>query len=386
MNVVFQPVKVAGVKPVVPDVQNMTATNFMPAVVKPGHLSLPPEAASMIPKLVSELSSGKSVINYGEGTTVKISQFADKMLDQVGMMNIGEFQKPLTDVLVLCSTTNGQSIQSGKLNSRIPFMNRMRLWFSSTKTRAMSNINSVRGQIDDITKQLVTKEGDLLKSIQTMEEMYVLNMQEYYALMAHIEAAEKVLATKKTDLEMFILEFNQTQGQKDPLVALEVQNKRDFIDSLDKKLYDLRAISLACLDTAPMIRNEQKSSTRMIEKFRNVRSMAIPLWKKQAALMLTSLENNRAAILGKTIDDNTNQMVRANATQTAANTVATARLSERGILDVDTMEHVNQVLIDSINETMTIAEEGKQYRANAATRFEELKQSLNVNVVQRGMS
>jgi len=170
------------------------------------------------------------------------------------------------------------------------------------------------------------------------------------------------------------------------LVALEVQNKRDFIDSLDKKLYDLRAISLACLDTAPMIRNEQKSSTRMIEKFRNVRSMAIPLWKKQAALMLTSLENNRAAILGKTIDDNTNQMVRANATQTAANTVATARLSERGILDVDTMEHVNQVLIDSINETMTIAEEGKQYRANATTRFEELKQSLNVNVVQRGMS
>lgn len=78
MNSVFQPVKVAGVKPVVPDVQNMVATNFMPAVVKPGHLSLPPEAAQMIPKLVSELSSGKSVINYGEGTTVKISQFAEE--------------------------------------------------------------------------------------------------------------------------------------------------------------------------------------------------------------------------------------------------------------------------------------------------------------------
>jgi len=213
--------------------------------------------------------------------------------------------------------------------------------------------------------------------------MYIMNMQEYYAIIAHIKAIEQVIARRKIELDQFI---QQNTGSKDPLVGLEVSNRQDFLVSLDKKMYDLRVISLACIETAPMIRSEQRSSTRSIEKFRSVISMAIPLWKKQAALMVSSLENQRAAALGKQIDDTTNQMVRNNANAVAKNSVDTARLNERGVLDVETMEHVNEVLINSINETLQIAEEGKQYRANAAVKFEELKQTLNLNVVQKGLS
>jgi uncharacterized protein YaaN involved in tellurite resistance len=307
------------------------------------------------------------------------------MLDQVSMMNIGDFQKPLTDILVLCGTVNSQSISSGYMNSKIPFMNRAKLWFAGTKARAVSNINSVRGQIDDIVKDLIKNEGDCRKNIQTMEEMYLLNMQEYYSIMAHIEAIEYVMAQRNAELVSFTKEYEQSAG-KDPLIALEIQNKYDDINEMDKKLYDLRVISLACLDTAPMIRNEQRSSTRSIEKFRNVRVMAIPMWKKQSMLLISSLGNARAAQLGNTLDNATNNMAKANANQVAANTVATAKLGERGVLDVETMEHVNKVLTDSINEMLTIADEGRAYRANAAVRFEELKQSLNQNVVMKGMS
>jgi uncharacterized protein YaaN involved in tellurite resistance len=337
----------------------------------------------MIPKLVAELSSGKSILGFGQGATTKISQFADKMLDQVSMSNIGDFQKPLTDVLVLCGTVNAQSVHSGKLNSSIPLFNRVKLWFAGTKARAISNINSVREQINDITKELVKKDADLVKNVSVMEDMYIMNMQEYYAIIAHIKAIEQVIARRKIELDQFI---QQNTGSKDPLVGLEVSNRQDFLVSLDKKMYDLRVISLACIETAPMIRSEQRSSTRSIEKFRSVISMAIPLWKKQAALMVSSLENQRAAALGKQIDDTTNQMVRNNANAVAKNSVDTARLNERGVLDVETMEHVNEVLINSINETLQIAEEGKQYRANAAVKFEELKQTLNLNVVQKGLS
>ena len=378
----FSPVRITDIQMDVPKTQMATA-QFMPTVVSSEELPLPPEVTQMIPKLVAELSSGKSILGFGQGATTKISQFADKMLDQVSMSNIGDFQKPLTDVLVLCGTVNAQSVHSGKLNSSIPLFNRVKLWFAGTKARAISNINSVREQINDITKELVKKDADLVKNVSVMEDMYIMNMQEYYAIIAHIKAIEQVIARRKIELDQFI---QQNTGSKDPLVGLEVSNRQDFLVSLDKKMYDLRVISLACIETAPMIRSEQRSSTRSIEKFRSVISMAIPLWKKQAALMVSSLENQRAAALGKQIDDTTNQMVRNNANAVAKNSVDTARLNERGVLDVETMEHVNEVLINSINETLQIAEEGKQYRANAAVKFEELKQTLNLNVVQKGLS
>lgn len=378
----FSPVRITDIQMDVPKIQMATA-QFMPTVVSSEELPLPPEVTQMIPKLVAELSSGKSILGFGQGATTKISQFADKMLDQVSMSNIGDFQKPLTDVLVLCGTVNAQSVHSGKLNSSIPLFNRVKLWFAGTKARAISNINSVREQINDITKELVKKDADLVKNVSVMEDMYIMNMQEYYAIIAHIKAIEQVIARRKIELDQFI---QQNTGSKDPLVGLEVSNRQDFLVSLDKKMYDLRVISLACIETAPMIRSEQRSSTRSIEKFRSVISMAIPLWKKQAALMVSSLENQRAAALGKQIDDTTNQMVRNNANAVAKNSVDTARLNERGVLDVETMEHVNEVLINSINETLQIAEEGKQYRANAAVKFEELKQTLNLNVVQKGLS
>lgn len=375
----FKPVSVLSPTAVVPNKLPNSET-FLPTAVNPNELPLPPEVARMIPALVADLNKGTSIIDFGEGATVKVSQFADKMLDQVAMTNIGDFQKPLTDVLVLCSTVNAQSIRSGALNSKIPFFNKLKLWFSTTKVKAISNINSVRDQIDDITKELIKKEADLRKNIDTMEDMYMLNMQEYYALIAHIKALEQVQAEKQTDLDRFVA---QNQSTTDPLVALEISNRQDYLDSVDKKIYDLKAISLACLQTAPMIRNEQKSSSRSIEKFRSVRSMAIPLWKKQATLMVSSLENAKSASLGKQIDDTTNAMVISNSNAVAQNVVDTARLNERGVLDVATLEHANNTLIESIKDVIQIQEEGKQYRASASIKFEELKQSLNQNVVQR---
>ena len=378
----FSPIRITDVTAVSPKV-SVTSSDFLPVAVNAAEMPLPKEVTVMIPKLVAELNSKKSIIDFGEGATVKVSQFADKMLDQVSMTNIGDFQKPLTDVLVLCGTVNARSIHNGKLNSRIPFLNRIKLMFAGVKARAVSNINSVRGQIDDITKELIKKEADLLKNLSAMEDMYQLNIQEYYALLAHTKALEQVIYARTEELAQFKL---QNQNSSDPMVALEIGNRTDFLTSLDKKLYDLRAISFACLNTAPQIRNEQRSSERSIEKFRNVRSMAIPLWKKQAAIMISSLENSKTAALGKQIDDTTNQMVKDNADATAKNTVDTARMNERGVLDVETLEHANEVLINSISEMLTIAEDGKKYRADAEVKFGELKKSLNLNVVGMGMS
>lgn len=372
MKEAFKPVRVAAFP--------LVSKTFSPA--KATVEVLPKEVQDLVPKLMLELTSGKSVVDFGEGTTANVAKFADDMLNHVSMTNIGEFQKPLTEILVLCTSVNAKSISSGSLNSRMPFVQRAKLWFSNTKTRVISNINSVKDQIDSISKELVKREDGLRKNINTLEDMYKHNMQEYYVTMAHIKAIENVVSTKTEELKIFKL---NNQGSSDPLVALEVNTRQSFLTSLDRKLYDLRATSLACVATAPMILSEQESSERSIEKFRSVRSMAIPQWKKQAVMMISSMENQAAAALGNQVDNTTNQMFKDNVAAVAKNSIDTAKLGERGVLDMETLEFATKVLVDTANETLAIAETGRKSREDAASRIVELKQTLNLNVINRGV-
>ena len=378
-NFGFLPARIIDVPSVAPNV-SVSSAQFLPQAVGTETRELPPEAAKMVPGLVQELMKSTSLMNYAQGSTVKAAQFADKILDRVSMSNIGSFQKPLTDVLVLCNTVNAKSIRSGDLNSRIPFMNRVKLFFAGTKARAMSNINSVRGQLEDISKEMIKNEVALIKNVEMLEEMATINRNEYYSLSAHVVALEQVIPLKQRELDEFV---QKNQSSTDPLIGVEIANRKDFMAKLDKKLYDLRIIALLCIDTEPMIQDERRSSERMVEKFRNVRDMVLPQWKKQAALMLSSLENTNAATLATLIDDTSNSIVKNNADAVAKNSANTARIGERGVLDIESMEHINQVLIDSANEAIQIASEGSQYRAKAQTKMVELKQSLNLNVIQR---
>jgi uncharacterized protein YaaN involved in tellurite resistance len=363
-------------------VQPMMNVNqaFVPAVVSGGKDVLPPEAQAAVSKLVKELSTSKDYLDYGKDVSIKLSSYADKMLEQVALVSADEFTKPLTDVLVLCTNVNSKTLLSGKA-SKIPFVQRIMSMFANQKAKAMSQFNSVKGQIDDIILGVETKEKTFRNLIKMLEDLYVLNMNDYYMLEAHIRAAEEFKAMKEKEYVTFATN-NAEAMASNPLLVQQAADIQRSITKIDRKLHDLRAIQMSCVQFAPQIRREQDNSERLIEKFNSIKTFAIPLWKKQAAAYITSLENKSGVALADAADATTNTLYRTHLDTVNKNAADTARSLESGVISMDTLEYANQSLIQSVKEVLQIAEEGSKYRAEALPKFESMKKEIYQNVIQ----
>lgn len=373
----FKPVAVQGLQ-----IKPMLATPkaFTPPSVVGGKDPLPSMAQAAVPRLVAELNKSTDFLDYGKEVSIKLSTYADKMLEQVALVNADEFTKPLTDVLVLCSAVNSKSLVSGNVG-RIPLVQRIKSMFATHKAKAMSQFNSVKGQIDDIIKNVEIKEKTFRNLIKMLDDLYILNMNDYYMLEAHIRAAEEFKASKELAYEQFILN-NKDEMQTNPLLSQQASDIQRAINKIDRKLYDLRAIQMSCVQFAPQLRREQDNSERLIEKFNSITTFAIPLWKKQCAAYITSLENKSGVALANAADATTNNLYRTHLDTVNKNAADTARSLESGVISMDTLEYANQSLIQSVQEVLSIVEEGTKYRAEAIPKFESMKKDIYVHAIQ----
>ena len=373
----FKPVSVQGLQ-----IKPMLATTraFTPPTVVGGKDPLPSMAQAAVPRLVAELNKSTDFLDYGKEVSIKLSTYADKMLEQVALVNADEFTKPLTDVLVLCSAVNSKSLVSGNVG-RIPLVQRIKSMFATHKAKAMSQFNSVKGQIDDIIKNVEIKEKTFRNLIKMLDDLYILNMNDYYMLEAHIRAAEEFKIAKELAYEQFILN-NKDEMQTNPLLSQQASDIQRAINKIDRKLYDLRAIQMSCVQFAPQLRREQDNSERLIEKFNSITTFAIPLWKKQCAAYITSLENKSGVALANAADATTNNLYRTHLDTVNKNAADTARSLESGVISMDTLEYANQSLIQSVQEVLSIVEEGTKYRAEAIPKFETMKKDIYVHAIQ----
>lgn len=353
---------------------------FAPAVVKGGKDVLPAEAQAAIPRLVSELKKSTDFLDYGKDVSLRMSTYADQMLEKVALINADEFTKPLTDVLTICAQVNSKSLVSGKA-ARIPFVQRIKSLFASQKAKAMSQFNSVKGQIDDIINGVSAKEKTFRDVIKMLEDLYVLNMNDYYMFEAHIRAAEEFKASTQHEYSQFIA-LNQEEMKTNPLVAQQAADIQRKITKIDRKLHDLRAVQMSCVQFAPTIRREQDNSERLIEKFNAIKTFAIPLWKKQCTAYITSLENKAGVALANAADATTDNLYKTHMATVNQNAVETAKSLEKGIISMDTLEAANQSLIQSVQEVLQITEEGTKQRAEAVERFQTMKQDIYTNAIQ----
>ena len=161
---------------------------------------------------------------------------------------------------------------------------------------------------------------------------------------------------------------------RDPASALA--DLQDLINRLDKRVHDLRTMQMVAVQTAPMIRMVQSNNQILIDKFRNLQELTIPSWKKQFTLAIALIEQQKAVELSQKIDDTTNDLMRRNADLLRQNSVNTARVNQRSVVDIETLEHVQQTLISTMEEVEQIQREGEQSRQQAAGRMEEMKTEL----------
>ena len=237
--------------------------------------------------------------------------------------------------------------------------------------KAEANVNQI---VEGLEKHMMT----LLKDVAMLDKMYEINKTYFKELSMYILAGQKKLQeVRSTQLTQLIAKAQQTNLPEDAQAANDLSA---MCDRFEKKLHDLELTRMISIQMAPQLRLVQNNDTLMSEKIQSTIVNTIPLWKSQMVLALGVTHSQQAAQAQREVTDMTNELLRKNAQTLKMATIETAKESERGIVDIETLKATNESLISTLDEVMKIQEEGRQKRRDAEVELgrieEELKQKL----------
>ena len=317
-----------------------------------------------------DLTDANQVIQYGSAAQKNIADFSESALEKVKTKDLGELGDMISSLLVelkSCDETEKKKGLAGLFQKAESSAQAMRAKYST----AEANVDRISGELE---KHQVR----LMKDVAVMDQMYEKNLEYFKELTMYILAGRKKLETERATTLAALRDKAAKSG-----LAEDAQAANDFENKclrFEKKLHDLELTRVISLQTAPQIRMIQNNDSMMIEKIQTSIMNTIPLWKNQMVLSL-GIENSRRAMEAqRKVTDMTNELLTKNADMLKMATVETARESERGIVDIETLKHTNQSLIETLDEVLTIQTEGAKKRQEAEVELRriegELKQKL----------
>lgn len=318
-----------------------------------------------------DLSNPDHVMLYGADAQKKISSFADSILSNVRTDNTGDVGDMLTNLITELKHFEGVGEQPKGLK---------KLFFSAKKQIAsiQAKYEDVSANVESIASSLEDHQVQLLKDVAMFNRLYAINMTYFKELTMYIVAGEKRLQEVRETSLKELRAIAEKSGD-----AMDAQKASDLnaqCDRFEKKLHDLKLTRQISMQMAPQIRLLQNNNSLLVERIQSTLVNTLPLWKNQMVLALGLEHSQQAMRAQRAVTDMTNELLKKNAQTLKMGTIETARESERGIVDMETLAATNQSLIDTINEVMRIQEEGRQKRAeaekNLASMEHELKQKL----------
>ncbi len=316
------------------------------------------------------LDDSNIILQYGSGAQKKISNFSEKTLDTVRNKDLGEIGTMLDKVVVGIKSMENTDEDKG------PFA------FFKKGARSLDNLKvryqSAEKNINEISKALENHQITLMKDISMLDQMYELNEDYYKELSMYIEAGNRKLR-KVYESELPKLETKANESNL-PLDAQRVNDLKNQANRFEKKLHDLDLTRMVCIQMAPQIRMVQSSNSIMAEKIQTTIVNTIPLWKNQMVLALGMTHTNQAIQSQKKVTDLTNDLLKKNSQTLKQNTIETAKATERGIIDLDTIKQTNEALISTIEEVRNIQIEGKKSRDAAKEEIKNLEETLKNNL------
>ena len=303
------------------------------------------------------LADPSLTVTYGTEAMQGISRFADDLLSRVQAKDSGELGESLTNLMLKVKDVNVSEVMGspGFLQS-LPLVGSL---FSSAK-RTVAKFNTLSEQIEIIVDKLDEAMIGLLRDI---EMLYEHNARFHAELTAYIEAGKRKLEEART-VELPRLKA-QADASGDLMEAQQVRDLSEQINRFERRLHDLQLSRTITVQTAPQIRIIQSNNRTLAEKIQTSILATIPIWKSQMVLALSLHGQKNAAALQKTVSDTTNDMLRSNAELLEQAAVDTAREVERSVVDIETLREVHEKLIGTIEETLRIAQEGRERRAAA---------------------
>ncbi|OBA08372.1 tellurite resistance protein TelA [Bacillus subtilis] len=302
----------------------------------------------------------QSIVLYGSQAQSKLLNFSHTMIDHVQKKDVGEIGEILGELMKKLEQVNPDDLQSKKKG----FLARVFGRVSNSLQEVLSKYQKTSVQIDRISLKLEHSKNALISDNKLLEQLYEKNKEYFAALNVYIAAGELKLEELKTKT---IPELRQQaeSSEHNQMAVQEVNDLIQFADRLDKRVHDLLLSRQITIQSAPQIRLIQNTNQALAEKIQSSIVTAIPLWKNQVAIALTLLRQRNAVDAQQKVSDTTNELLLKNAELLKTNTIETVRANERGLVDIDTLKKVQESLISTLEETLTIQEEGRIKRRQA---------------------
>lgn len=319
-----------------------------------------------------ELKDSTSILQYGAGVQKKMSDFSEGTLNKVKSKDLGEIGDLLNSVVIEL-----KEFDEEESRGVLGFFKK-----KAAKAEVMKlKYDKAEANIEKICKTLEGHQIQLLKDSALLDQLYDLNKVYFRELNMYILAGKKKLHEVNEEELPKLRQKAAASGLTED--AQEVSDVEALCNRFEKKIHDLELTRMISLQMAPQIRMVQSSDVTMSEKIQSTLVNTIPLWKSQMVIALGIEHSRRAAEAQRQVSNLTNELLKKNAEKLKMATVETARESERGIVDMETLVETNEKLISTIDEVMQIQKEGRQKRREAEVRLTELEDQLKNKLLQR---
>lgn len=319
-----------------------------------------------------DITSSNLVLQYGSNAQEKLASFSDSALENVRTKDLGEVGDALTNLIV---ELKGFEIEE-KEDGFFGFFKKQ-----TNKLKALqTKYDKTENNVDKIVKILEQHQITLLKDIALLDELYAQNLNNYKELSMYILAGYKRLEDiKNNELPELIAKAEKSGLTQDTQAANDLSNA---INRFEKKLHDLELTRTVSLQMGPQIRLVQNNDTLMTEKIQSTLVNTIPLWKSQMVLALGVSHSKEAMKAQNEVSNMTNELLKKNAETLKMATIETAKESERGIVDIDTLKYTNEQLISTLDEVLKIQTEGKAKREEAQKELTKIEGELNAKLME----
>lgn len=335
---------------------------------------LSPEEQQMVDSFAKkiDIENTSQILQYGAGTQKKMADFSDAALENVRTQDLGEVGDLITQVVGELRDFDAAEEEKGFLG----FFRKQGNKIENMKNRyAKAEVN-----VQKITTSLQDHQMRLMKDSAVLEKMYAQNLNYYKELTMYILAGKQKLQEVREgrlkDLEA------KAAASGLPEDAQEAKDLDSKCNRFEKKLHDLELTRTISLQTAPQIRLVQNNDTLMVEKIQTTIVNTIPLWKSQMVLALGIAHSTEAAQAQRQVTDLTNELLKKNAEALHLASTETARESERGIVDIETLKQTNQELISTLDDVMNIQKEGRAKRAQAELEMRKMEEDLKNKLLE----
>ncbi|MCM0148693.1 toxic anion resistance protein [Photobacterium galatheae] len=339
-----------------------------------GQIDVTPEIVALAERF--DPFDSVATITFGKEALEKITAFSDNVLEQIRVRDTGDAGEILQSMVESMDSAAFDQLKGSSFLANLPLIGEL---FDSFKKFSRS-FDSVKQQLEQLSQQLEAQEVKLAHDISQLDGLYDNNLDLLKGLEHYIAAGKYKLDQLKTDVLPELLAASEQSGD-----ALEAQKYRDAsqaVARLEKRVHNLELTRMAAVQTAPQIRLSQEGNKMLMEDIQDIVHNTFPLWKRQFLIAISNYEKEKALKVTRAVKDYTNKQYVKNAEGLKVLEEQIAENYQRGILDLESLQAVNQLTIETLNNTLSRVKEGRAQREQAEKVIAQAEQELKVALQQ----